>query len=463
MEDVADQAVIQAYADCVHRDMPGFAQACEQLLEIREGASVALKRFDVDGEYTIEDFAYGEGDVIPRKYVAISRNSGDRADSIGSRPFAHLAMLADVFGPDFPWYKPGGPPGFVVAGSFSTPNFGPVRSVGVKTFDGCEKKLALVPGRGDVDLFLVSGVRGQEFAEFNAKSAERLVRKLITARPSNPFRKFVHPDASCGQIHDYYGKHVVAFTLYTDGSSDLQVQCVTRLYDRPEQVPALFDLQLDGFVFAPSIGVLALDAAMYMLHHRAVVVTPFSGSSTKETRLLKKVIRYGYDLVVPGLGSGAEADSGLGVIKDALTCLTAYKKLRSDGVVSRDASKAIRALLGSSADRRLCAFVRQAYVKWMTDPKKVVEMIMGPSDGGYSFVQGCKGIVITPESEKRKLILLIDDPEHAGSRAGAFSYERPAQFAEAMCMTFDGVNKREYDDMLTERFEEMSFAKRQRV
>jgi hypothetical protein len=463
----ADVAIVAGYAALVARDMPDFARAYEQMRRIRAGDAVECRTYDPSAKYTKADFAFGLTEHVPDKYIALTGERVRRRRAKPCNAFQHVQSLVEALGADFPWHVPGQAAGFVLAGSFATPHFGAYRSVDVNLWTKDDRdvwtestKVVKIPvDRGDIDLFIVAGTPDGHV--LHDQSAEHLVRTLLEVSGRNPFMR-TGDRGICPRCHKlspfkcaddcpacspnrwkewraekYTGKHVVAYEL----GRGLEVQCVTRLYRSPELVPTLFDLQYDGFVFSPAIGVRALDSALYMLTHDTLVVTPFSGSATKALRTLKKVTGYKCDLVVPGLRADWRASAHIGGVASMADALDYHNVFRAaldypiDPVEAIETSKrvlgdayarhhglAVAAI--AKRNRGHCAPIGLA---------SIVKYCLGEAlPNGYSFVPGCRGIKIA--AKDTDVILLL--PDGRTELVGAFCYENPARYAEQMEMAF---------------------------
>lgn len=454
-----DEETVRTYREALP---PRWQAAFDQMVTARQGRDVACRTFDPDETYAPRDIYIGGAEAFPDSSVAyVNRDKFCPPDGHKKyQCFRHLADFKAAVGPKFPWYDVDRPDvaGFVCAGSICTPCFHAVEQpIVIDTADFDENRkcvqgtvhMHMPENRGDVDLFMVGG---------NAQNAETLVRRALEGGSElNPLARldgivecrecYKHVlltnawplgfesgfecldcmrNTAARPLHVYAAKHVIGFQF-----RGLKIQIVTRLYASPMKVPSLFDLTYDGGVFDGKT-VRFLDISLHQQSTGVLLVTPFSGSTTQEARMAKKLIGYGLDLLVPGctVSSIDRVNSSRGLVPLLNILLYAREvmpllKGRTNALAALDAVARMREPFLLKAMFRMLIGLRVSTLGG------AARALTSAGRDRYSFVPGCTGVRIS-----RGPILLVDIP---GSplHVGAFSFRSPAEFSRDMCMLQD--------------------------
>ena len=446
----------KTYSEILKRDAPRLAHCYDDMLAARSASydQSLCKAFDVSKDLDPEDFVLPY-EALPEAWVAVGPGPAEPRPS--ATKLDHLRDVKRVM-PFLPWWDPKRPerPGVVVAGSFATPaREGEYvgHTVTTYAFDdngkGVELSQAInMPKRGDIDLFMVGR---------DADLAELFIRRALSNDESNPFAplqpinvcskcqrhsrltRWNHGALKCERcvpcadthIYDYAAKHVIGFSLCVDAPENIKVQLVTRMYESPMRVPALFDLTYDGGVFDGDV-VRYLDISRYQIARGIMLWTPFSGSSTQELRAVKKIVGYGIPLVVPGHTMTDRDDNarGLTVVRDAVPLARLLAELR--GEPQDDIVNAVRDIRARS--NSLSKFYVHLVRKGVKTYKGVVNALIDSVgiESPYSFVPGCNGVRVSAGADSW-VIFLYDKPG-SDKHVGAFSFRDPETFALDMCL-----------------------------
>jgi hypothetical protein len=169
---------------------------------------------------------------------------------------------------------------------------------------------------GDIDLFLVVGGTDDNVREMVGRAHIQDIMINSCKNPMNALMSDGTPCRLCGceTPRTYYGrctkcttkridtspytyaaKHVVSYTV---GCFDIQF--ITRIYKDADLIVPRFDMTVDGAIFSPKMGLRVLPIALQEWRNGIFILSPFSGSSTMNERVHKKMERYDIVPVIPG-------------------------------------------------------------------------------------------------------------------------------------------------------------------
>lgn len=332
--------LISAYSSTLKARCPALGQTFDQVINIRTASSYPdyYVQFDLETDDARDLSKRVNSSInrqkqlsLPSSWCPLGLPSRTPVKFSGDTCQTHQSIAKLL--PNLSWYDPAHPMrgGWVLAGSAARPTMNH-RSLSIGTFDHrysplgiCEvhaevKEVHLPEHSSDIDLFLVVGGDDDDVREMIGRAHIQDVMVNSSKNPMNALMSDGTPCGICGREtprtymgrctsctmgygcrdkinpYTYAAKHVVSYTV--GGCFDIQF--ITRVYKDVDLIVPRFDMTVDGAIFSPKMGLRVLPIALQEWRNGIAVLSPFSGSSTMNERVYKKMQRYNIVPIIPG-------------------------------------------------------------------------------------------------------------------------------------------------------------------